>query len=151
MSRPQFYTYSAFGEVLRQELWCSQAVRIGSRVEVTGQGGWDPVTGQIHPTATMQVLQAFINVELALKTAESKGWSQVIKVTIRITDELGKEWRKPISENLKKWMPDHQPVLSIYRVSQLVIPGTMIEIDVVAYDESEGSNWLPWSYLHRLF
>ena len=37
-------------------------------------------------------------------------------------------------ENLKKWMPDHCPVLTGIGVSTLGQPGMHLEIEVAAYD-----------------
>ncbi|QLI68687.1 uncharacterized protein G6M90_00g052220, partial [Metarhizium brunneum] len=52
----------------------SQAVRVGDRIECSGQGGWDPdargvvVPDDIHE----EIAQAFSNVELALRSAGGK-------------------------------------------------------------------------------
>ena len=38
MSHLQFYSYEGFGEALSEEYWYSQAVRVGDRIECSGQG-----------------------------------------------------------------------------------------------------------------
>jgi hypothetical protein len=38
MAHLRYYSYPGFGEAKREELWYSQAVRIGSSIELAGQG-----------------------------------------------------------------------------------------------------------------
>lgn len=38
MSKPQFFAYPKQGEVVRNLFWYSQSVRVGDRIEVSGQG-----------------------------------------------------------------------------------------------------------------
>jgi hypothetical protein len=38
MSHLQCYSYPGFGEAKREELWYSQAVRVGDYIEIAGQG-----------------------------------------------------------------------------------------------------------------
>lgn len=40
-------------------------------------GGWDPKTGEINTEINAQIDQAFKNVDLNLRDAGGKGWSQV--------------------------------------------------------------------------
>ena len=40
-------------------------------------GGWDPETGEINTEINAQIDQAFKNVDLNLRDAGGKGWSQV--------------------------------------------------------------------------
>ena len=37
--------------------------------------------------------------------------------------------------NLKKWMPDHQPILTCIGVKSLGLEGMRVEVEVVAHDE----------------
>jgi enamine deaminase RidA (YjgF/YER057c/UK114 family) len=41
MNKPKFFVTPGYGERLLNELHYSQAVKIGDRVETSGQGGWD--------------------------------------------------------------------------------------------------------------
>jgi enamine deaminase RidA (YjgF/YER057c/UK114 family) len=41
MSKPKFFVTPSYGERLLNELYYSQAVKIGNRVETSGQGGID--------------------------------------------------------------------------------------------------------------
>ena len=80
-----------------------------------------------------QIDQAFRNVELALKNAGGKGWSQVFRVNsyhVPLNDEsLGAMVR-----NLQKWCPDHQPVFTCVGVTRLGTDNMRVEIEVRAYD-----------------
>jgi hypothetical protein len=38
MAHLQCYCYPGFGEAKREELWYSQAVRVGDYIEIAGQG-----------------------------------------------------------------------------------------------------------------
>jgi hypothetical protein len=38
MSHLQYYAYKGFGIVMKAEAWYSQAVRVGDRIESSGQG-----------------------------------------------------------------------------------------------------------------
>lgn len=71
--------------------------------------------------------------ELALKTAGGKGWSQVFKVASYHTS-ITPEGSARLSENIKKWMPDHRPIWTQVGVAQLGLDGMTVEIEVAAYD-----------------
>ena len=50
MAHLQYFTYPEFGAVLSNESYYSQAVRIGDRIECSGQGKQtDPVRPNIYP------------------------------------------------------------------------------------------------------
>jgi len=117
---------------------CSDAPDILNSSSSTG--GWDPKTGQLAPGISYpdEIDQAFANVDLALRAAGGKGWSQVYRVRIYTTD-LGEEGMGEMVRNLKTWMPDHQPILTGVGVAQLAFPGMRIEIEVCAHLGDEGT------------
>ena len=41
MNKPEFFVTPGYGEYTLNELHYSQALKIGDRVETSGQGGWD--------------------------------------------------------------------------------------------------------------
>jgi enamine deaminase RidA (YjgF/YER057c/UK114 family) len=41
MNKPEFFVTPGYGERMLNGLHYSQAVKIGNRVETSGQGGWD--------------------------------------------------------------------------------------------------------------
>ncbi|KAF3396034.1 hypothetical protein F1880_007197 [Penicillium rolfsii] len=118
MAHLNFYNYEGVGEKYNQEYGYSQAVRIGDRIECSGQGGWDPKSGDIPQDINAEIDRAFENIELNLKNAGGKGWEQVFRVNsyhIPLDDEaLGAMIR-----NFKKWMPGHQPIWTCVGVPKL--------------------------------
>ncbi|KAK7976635.1 hypothetical protein PG989_015098 [Apiospora arundinis] len=131
MSHLQYFTYPEFGAVLSNQSYYSQSVRIGDRIECSGQGGWDPVSGDISPDISVEVDRAFANVELALKAAGGQGWSQVYKVNmfyIELNDEMMAAWRSTV----EKWCPGHRPLLTATGAASLAVPGMHVEIEVAA-------------------
>ena len=41
MTKPEFFDTPGYGEIARTRNHYSQALRIGDRIEISGQGGWD--------------------------------------------------------------------------------------------------------------
>ncbi|KAK4466337.1 Endoribonuclease L-PSP/chorismate mutase-like protein [Cladorrhinum samala] len=133
MAHLSCFNYKGFGEAKRKELWYSQAIRVGDKIECAGQGGWDPLTQEVKKDISEEIDQAFSNVDLALKTAGGKGWCQVYKINIYLTiiDEgvVG-----ALVRNLQQWMPNHQPVMTAVGVAALGLEGMRVEIEVAAHD-----------------
>ncbi|KIW31225.1 uncharacterized protein PV07_02890 [Cladophialophora immunda] len=134
MSSLQYYAYKGVGQQNKEKYRYSQAVRVGDRIECAGQGGWHPETGVINTEINAQIDQAFANVDLNLKDAGGKGWSQVFRVNsyhVPLNDEaLGAMVR-----NFAKWMPDHQPIWTCVGVTRLGMDDMRVEIEVVALDK----------------
>jgi enamine deaminase RidA (YjgF/YER057c/UK114 family) len=42
-----------------------------------------------------------------------------------------------MTENFRRWMPDHQPLWTLLGVEKLGLPGMNIEIEVIAYDPQQ--------------
>lgn len=164
MAHLTYYNYPGVGETNRRDYHYSQAVRIGDRIECSGQGklessieehwnkgetleddgwpiegGWFPEQGinSIPREINAQIDQAFANVDLALKTAGGKGWSQVYKVRSYHVPING-EALEAMSRNFKKWMPNHQPLYTCVGVQRLGEDDMRVEIEVEAHDP-EGS------------
>ncbi len=49
--------------------------------------------------------------------------------------DMSEEVFAALVRNLKRWMPDHQPVLTCVGVKELGQEGMRVEIEVVAHDE----------------
>lgn len=102
------------------------------------QGGWDPKTNIIPTSVISQIDQAFANVELALKdSGVQAGWKAVFRVN---SYHVGLEGRQEemlgrMVENMKKYMPDHEPIWTCVGVPALGEPEMKVEIEVVAFDE----------------
>jgi enamine deaminase RidA (YjgF/YER057c/UK114 family) len=101
----------------------------------TSPGGWDPITNKISENLDEEIDQAFSNVDLNLKDAGGKGWSQVFRVNIYCVTNLNEQAFAAMLRNFKKWMPDHQPIFTLVGVTQLGLPEMRIEIEVSAHDE----------------
>ncbi|KAH7065686.1 putative L-PSP endoribonuclease family protein [Paraphoma chrysanthemicola] len=133
MSHLQYYAYKGVGERNRQTYNYSQAVRIGDRIELAGQGGWDPNDGSYNTSIDAQIQQAFANVDLALRDAGGKGWSQVFRVNSYHVP-LNNEALMIMVREFKKWMPDHNPIWTCVGVQRLGEDDMRVEIEVVAHD-----------------
>lgn len=153
MSNLQYFAYEGVGQNNLKQHGYNQAVRVGDRIECAGQGeeisqvlrrrriadtnllpgGWDPKTGVFYKEINEQIDQAFANVDLNLKHAGGKGWSQVFRVNsyhVPINDEA----LAAMTRNFKKWMPDHSPIWTCVGVTRLGEDDMRVEIEVVALD-----------------
>lgn len=70
--------------------------------------------------------------DVALKDAGGKGLEQVFRVNSYHT-EITPEITARMSENFKKWMPNHKPIWTQIGVKMLGVPEMTVEIEVVAY------------------
>ena len=96
-------------------------------------GGWDPETGVYYKEINQQIDQAFANVDLNLKDAGGKGWTQVFRINTYHVP-LNDEALEAMVRNFKRWMPDHQPIWTVVGVSRLGDDDMRVEIEVSAYD-----------------
>ncbi|KAI5241793.1 hypothetical protein E4T42_07883 [Aureobasidium subglaciale] len=133
MSHSRYYAYDGLGVTQQTKFHYSQAVRIGDRIECAGQGGWDPKTGDFAKEINAQIDLAFQNVELNLRNAGGKGWSQVFRVNSYHVP-LNNEALDAMVRNFKRYMPDHQPIWTCVGVSRLGEDDMRVEIEVVAHD-----------------
>ncbi|KAF2791608.1 putative L-PSP endoribonuclease family protein [Melanomma pulvis-pyrius CBS 109.77] len=133
MSNLQYYAYPGEGEKKRDLYGYQQAVRVGDRIECSGQGGWDTKTGAITTDIKAQIEQAFSNVDLCLKDAGGKGWSQVFRVNSYHVP-LNNEALLAMKNGFEKWMPGHKPIWTTVGVQRLGEDDMRVEIEVVAYD-----------------
>ncbi|KAF2014758.1 YjgF-like protein [Aaosphaeria arxii CBS 175.79] len=132
MSHLQYFDYKGFGERVRKDTHYSQAVRIGDRIEISGQGGWDRITEEIPTDIDKQVDQAFANVEHALQQAGGKGWEQVFKVRGYFAGENWEQAMGAAVRNLRAYCPNHQPLLTGIVVAGLY-NNMALEIEVEAH------------------
>ncbi|RYP26947.1 hypothetical protein DL767_007869 [Monosporascus sp. MG133] len=133
MADLQYYAYNGVGKRNQERYGYQQAVRVGDRIECAGQGGWDPETGVINTDINAQIEQAFANVDLCLKDAGGKGWSQVFRINSYHVP-LNNEAVEAMKRGLKKWMPNHKPIWTTVGVQRLAEDDMRVEIEVSAYD-----------------
>jgi 2-iminobutanoate/2-iminopropanoate deaminase len=105
----------------------SQGIRAGDFVYVAGQGPIDPATGQIAgETIEEQVRLTLQNVQAVLEAANATT-ADVVKATVHLAD-IGDFQR--FNDVYTEFFPDPKPARTTV---QSVMPGIMVEIDVVAY------------------
>ena len=134
MAHPEFFATPGFGDHMLANLHYSQAVRVGDRVEISGQGGWDddivfPV--DLHD----EIVAAFDNVERTLATAGAT-WRDVISVNsyhvTEDTESIGEAHTQPMVEQFRKRKGDRAPIWTQLAVPVLGAPKMRIEIRVSA-------------------
>lgn len=96
-------------------------------------GGWHPTTGKYESDVSAQIDQAFANVELTLKDAGGKGWSQVYRVNSYHVS-LNNEAMGAMVRNFKTYMPNHNPLWTCIGVTRLGDEAMQVEIEVIAHD-----------------
>jgi 2-iminobutanoate/2-iminopropanoate deaminase len=107
----------------------SQAVRFGGLVFVSGQGPFDPVTGQVAGASIQeQTRQCLANVE-AILTAAGSGLDNVLSATFILADE---EDFAGMNEEWLRWFPADPPARQGARLP--IRPGGMkISVAVIAH------------------
>lgn len=132
MSRPEFFLTPGYGERQRKLFGYSQAVRIGDRVEISGQGGWDDA-GVVPESLTDEIAQAFDNVGRTLAVAGAD-WQHVIHVNSYHVglDRQHKQVLRAMTERFRRHMPYHEPVWTCLGVAALAEPKMRVEIRVTA-------------------
>ncbi|KAL3419423.1 l-psp endoribonuclease family protein [Phlyctema vagabunda] len=136
MSHLTYTSYEGYGERSKKEIWYSQAVRVGDRIECAGQGGWNRDTGEIHRETVAQIEQALENVEHNLRTAGAAGWGSVYSVRsyhLPLNDEA----MATMNRLLKKYCPAHQPIWTVLGINRLGFDDMRVEIEVVAHVAEE--------------
>ena len=129
MSKPEFYVTPGYGERQLRTFHYSQAVKIGNRVETSGQGGWND-NWEFPESLTAEIAQAFRNVERTLASAGA-AWQHVIQVNsyhVGFRDEVN----QTMTERFRHYMPDHAPIWTALGVAALGDPKMRIEIRVTA-------------------
>ena len=130
MEKPEFFVTPGYGEGLRDLLHYSQAVRIGNRVEISGQGGWDDDL-RIPDALEEEIAQAFRNVERTLATAGA-GWKHVVHVNSYHVGGFPPEVNETMARLYREYMPHHAPIWTQTGVEALGLPAMRIEIRVTA-------------------
>lgn len=130
MEKPEFFVTPGYGEKLFKLLNYSQALRIGSRVEISGQGGWDDDLN-IPERIEDEIAQAFRNVERTLATAGAT-WEHVVHVNSYHAGGLPPEVNETMARLYRRYMPGHAPIWTQVGVALLGLPTMRVEIRVTA-------------------
>ncbi|MGE2732754.1 Rid family hydrolase [Mycolicibacterium vaccae] len=141
MSATTFYAPPGYGEEFLASRRYSQAVRVGDRVETSGQGGWDDELN-FPESLEDEIVAAFDNVERVLAAAGA-GWHDVIAVySYHVPDTVDsiEESHNPVMiEQFRKRMGDRAPIWTQTGVATLALPQMRIEIRVVAVVDQTGA------------
>ena len=133
-SRVQMYATPGYGEKMLRDRHYHQAVRIGDRVEISGQGGWDDDLN-FPESLEDEIVRAFENVERTLATAGA-GWPDVVHVNsyhvASAVDSIGDAHNEVMIDQLRRRMPDRAPIWTETGVTALGAPGMRVEIRVTA-------------------
>lgn len=130
MDKPEFFVTPGYGERLRDVLPYSQAVRIGNRVETSGQGGVDDDL-RIPDKLEDEIALAFLNVERTLATAGAS-WKDVVHVNSYHVGGFPPEVNETMARLFRQYMPDRAPIWTELGVEALGLPAMRIEIRVTA-------------------
>lgn len=134
MSTATFTSTPGYGQTLFDLLHYRQALRVGDRVDISGQGGWDDdIT---FPAALEdEIVKAFENVEKTLATVGAT-WRDVVAVDSfhlpTAEEEIGDEHTRVMVEQFRKRMGDRAPIWTQIGVAALGAPGMRVEIRVTA-------------------
>ena len=134
MSTPQFFVTPGYGDTLVRNLHYSQAVRVGDRVEISGQGGWDD-DFNFPESLELEIIRAFDNVERTLNTAGAT-WRDVIAVEsyhlARSAESIAEAHNVVMVEQFRQRMGERAPIWTQTGVAALGAPGMRVEIRVTA-------------------
>lgn len=128
-----------WGEKNLREYNYSMVMEVDGRVELSGQGGWDPATLEfpVGRPIEAEINQAFDNVAFMLN-AVGLDWRNVVHVNsyhlpepdgtiLAATAEMGRQFGRR--------MPDHKPLWTCLGVAVLGDPKMRVEIRVTAFGE----------------
>ena len=140
MTTPEFFTTPGYGETLLANLHYHQAVRVGDRVEISGQGGWDDAFN-FPESLEEEIVVAFDNVERTLALAGAT-WRDVIHVNSYhipdAADSIGDGHNRVMVEQFRKRMGDRSPIWTQIGVVALGAPKMRVEIRVTAIAGDRG-------------
>ncbi len=138
MGAPQFFATPGYGDTQLTNMHYHQAVRIGNRVETSGQGGWSD-TFDFPEDLEAEIVQAFDNVERTLAQAGAR-WADVISVdSYHVLDAGGfAPHNRVMVEQFRKRTGDRAPIWTELGVTALGAPEMRVEIRVTAVTGHDG-------------
>ncbi|MFT4081551.1 MAG: Rid family hydrolase [Nocardioides sp.] len=135
---PAFAVTPGYGEEGFANYHMVQAVRIGQRVEVSGQTGRRG-DGTFPADVDEEIATTFVNIGHTLASVGAS-WSEVYSITsYHVPDERdggGLLYSNTLMvEQMRLHMPDRKPLWTCIGVKNLGIPAMRVEIVVVAHVE----------------
>ena len=140
MPRFRLLAPGGWGEKNLRDYSYSMVMEADGRVELSGQGGWDPATLEFPTGRSIEaeIDQAFDNVAFMLD-AVGLGWPNVAHVNSYHTTEPDGAILAAIAEMARQFrrrMPDHQPIWTCLGVAALGDPIMRVEIRVTAFRDN---------------
>ncbi|USX50130.1 Rid family hydrolase [Lentzea sp. HUAS12] len=132
MSKPEFFATPGYGETQLENMRYSQAVRIGDRVEISGQGGWSDEF-EFPESLEDEIVRAFDNVERTLATAGAS-WTDVVHVNSYhvLGGDTFDDHNRVMVAQFRERMGERAPIWTESGVTALGHPKMRIEIRVTA-------------------
>lgn len=134
MDNPRFFATPGYGDTQLSAMHYNQALRIGNRVETSGQGGWDD-DFNLPTDLREEIVAAFDNVERTLAHAGAS-WRDVVAVeSFHVPSEsdiIGDAHNEVMVEEMRERMGDRAPIWTQIGVPALGARGMRIEIRVTA-------------------
>ena len=129
MDKPEFFVTPGYGDTMLEKLHYSQAVKIGNRIETSGQGGWDDHFA-FPDRLEDEIAQAFATVERTLATAGAS-WKDVVHVN---SYHVGfpPETNATMVKLFRQYLQDRKPIWTETGVTALGDPHMRVEIRVSA-------------------
>jgi enamine deaminase RidA (YjgF/YER057c/UK114 family) len=109
----------------------NQVLKIGNRIDIAGQGGWDKDFEFRYKNIEEEINKAFDNVEHVLNSVNSS-WKDVYSVTSYHVP-LNNEITSLLPKLFKKYIGDRAPIWTCVGVSELGEKEMHVEIVVTAY------------------
>lgn len=134
MTSVEFFATPGYGDTQLVGMHYNQAVRMGDRVEISGQGGWDDHFN-FPDDLEQEIVQAFDNVERTL-TEAGAAWSDVVAIDSfhipSAPDSIGQAHNRVMVAQMRRRLGDRAPIWTQVGVSALGAPGMRVEIRVTA-------------------
>lgn len=134
MTQPEFFATPGYGDRQLAEMRYSQAVRVGDRVEISGQGGWDDDL-TFPESLKEEIVKAFENVARTLATAGTT-WRDVVSVDSYHVPEvpgfIGETHNRVMVAQFREHMGDRAPIWTEIGVAAIGAPKMRVEIRVTA-------------------
>ncbi|MCV7031661.1 Rid family hydrolase [Mycobacterium sherrisii] len=135
MATLEYFDTPGYGEIARTRNQYRQALRVGDRVEISGQGGWEADFTLSVMSLEDEIVKACDNVEKTLAEAGAS-WSDVVNVhSYHVpTDEdaIGDQHMSVMVDQFRKRFGESAPLWTAVGVQALALPEQRVEIEVVA-------------------
>jgi enamine deaminase RidA (YjgF/YER057c/UK114 family) len=134
MSKPEFFDTPGYGEIARTRYHYSQALRIGDRIEISGQGGWDADYTLSATSLEDEIVKACDNVEKTLADAGAS-WRDVVNIHsyhVPTADDSIDQHMSVMVDQFRKRFGESLPLWTALGVKALALPDQHVDIEVVA-------------------